>query len=161
MTLSLGAGSSASWSCVLFIAVGAKFDCLRGEESPGGPGYFRGWKLWGHYQEVLHIQRRYEAAVFVAIAAESDAVRDVKRFRCVDVLDHDDISNRVDFIICLGGDGTLLYASSLFQVTGSRHSERNKVCCPLSPRSPVCFPPGERPACDGLSPGLSGLPDPL
>jgi arginase family enzyme len=30
--------------------------------------------------------------------------------------DLDDISNRVDFIICLGGDGTLLYASSLFQV---------------------------------------------
>ncbi|XP_029910790.1 NAD kinase isoform X1 [Myripristis murdjan] len=29
--------------------------------------------------------------------------------------DLDDISNRVDFIICLGGDGTLLYASSLFQ----------------------------------------------
>lgn len=30
--------------------------------------------------------------------------------------DLDDISNCVDFIICLGGDGTLLYASSLFQV---------------------------------------------
>uniref|UniRef100_A0A672GRY9 NAD(+) kinase n=1 Tax=Salarias fasciatus TaxID=181472 RepID=A0A672GRY9_SALFA len=30
--------------------------------------------------------------------------------------DLDDISNQVDFIICLGGDGTLLYASSLFQV---------------------------------------------
>uniref|UniRef100_A0A674NPS9 NAD(+) kinase n=1 Tax=Takifugu rubripes TaxID=31033 RepID=A0A674NPS9_TAKRU len=29
--------------------------------------------------------------------------------------DLDDISNLVDFIICLGGDGTLLYASSLFQ----------------------------------------------
>lgn len=31
-------------------------------------------------------------------------------------LDYDDISNQIDFIICLGGDGTLLYASSLFQV---------------------------------------------
>lgn len=31
--------------------------------------------------------------------------------------DLDDISNRIDFIICLGGDGTLLYASSLFQVS--------------------------------------------
>ncbi|XP_028921245.1 NAD kinase isoform X1 [Ornithorhynchus anatinus] len=29
--------------------------------------------------------------------------------------DYDDISNQIDFIICLGGDGTLLYASSLFQ----------------------------------------------
>lgn len=25
-------------------------------------------------------------------------------------------SDKIDFIICLGGDGTLLYASSLFQV---------------------------------------------
>jgi len=32
------------------------------------------------------------------------------------LLDYDDISNQIDFIICLGGDGTLLYASSLFQV---------------------------------------------
>ncbi|GCC35067.1 hypothetical protein chiPu_0013547 [Chiloscyllium punctatum] len=28
---------------------------------------------------------------------------------------YDDLSDRIDFIICLGGDGTLLYASSLFQ----------------------------------------------
>merc|ERR1712021_299418 len=27
----------------------------------------------------------------------------------------DDLTDKVDFIICLGGDGTLLYASSLFQ----------------------------------------------
>ncbi|KAG8142287.1 putative NAD kinase protein, partial [Naja naja] len=27
---------------------------------------------------------------------------------------YDDISDQIDFIICLGGDGTLLYASSLF-----------------------------------------------
>lgn len=30
---------------------------------------------------------------------------------------YDDISDCIDLIICLGGDGTLLYASSLFQVT--------------------------------------------
>lgn len=35
---------------------------------------------------------------------------------CLNFADLDDISNCVDFIICLGGDGTLLYASSLFQV---------------------------------------------
>lgn len=28
----------------------------------------------------------------------------------------DDLTDKIDFIICLGGDGTLLYASSLFQV---------------------------------------------
>lgn len=27
----------------------------------------------------------------------------------------DDLTDRIDFIICLGGDGTLLYASLLFQ----------------------------------------------
>ncbi|KAF2355036.1 NAD kinase [Trinorchestia longiramus] len=28
---------------------------------------------------------------------------------------HDDLTDKIDFIICMGGDGTLLYASSLFQ----------------------------------------------
>jgi hypothetical protein len=31
----------------------------------------------------------------------------------------DDLTDKIDFIICLGGDGTLLYASLLFQVTNS------------------------------------------
>ena len=29
----------------------------------------------------------------------------------------DKLNNKIDFIACLGGDGTLLYASSLFQVS--------------------------------------------
>ncbi|XP_061163374.1 NAD kinase-like isoform X2 [Saccostrea echinata] len=29
----------------------------------------------------------------------------------------DDLTNKIDFVICLGGDGTLLYASSLFQAS--------------------------------------------
>lgn len=28
----------------------------------------------------------------------------------------DDLTDKIDFIVCLGGDGTLLHASSLFQV---------------------------------------------
>ena len=28
----------------------------------------------------------------------------------------DDLTDKIDFVVCLGGDGTLLYASSLFQV---------------------------------------------
>ena len=27
----------------------------------------------------------------------------------------DDLTDKIDFVVCLGGDGTLLYASSLFQ----------------------------------------------
>ncbi|KAM9686992.1 NAD kinase isoform 1-T3 [Trichechus inunguis] len=42
----------------------------------------------------------------------------VKKKFCTFREDYDDISNQIDFIICLGGDGTLLYASSLFQITG-------------------------------------------
>jgi len=33
--------------------------------------------------------------------------------------DCDNLSGKIDIIICLGGDGTLLYASSLFQVRGA------------------------------------------
>ncbi|XP_068394804.1 NAD kinase isoform X3 [Eschrichtius robustus] len=39
----------------------------------------------------------------------------VKRKFCTFREDYDDISNQIDLIVCLGGDGTLLYASSLFQ----------------------------------------------
>ena len=31
------------------------------------------------------------------------------------LLGKDDLTDKIDFIVCLGGDGTLLYASSLFQ----------------------------------------------
>lgn len=49
-----------------------------------------------------------------AISADENFLAITKNF-CTFREDLDDISNRVDFIICLGGDGTLLYASSLFQ----------------------------------------------
>lgn len=44
-----------------------------------------------------------------------DSFGPVKKKFCTFREDFDDISNQIDFIICLGGDGTLLYASSLFQ----------------------------------------------
>ncbi|XP_036918078.1 NAD kinase isoform X3 [Sturnira hondurensis] len=44
-----------------------------------------------------------------------DSFGPVKRKFCTFREDYDDISNQIDFIICLGGDGTLLHASSLFQ----------------------------------------------
>ncbi|KAM8830187.1 NAD kinase isoform 1-T1 [Synchiropus picturatus] len=49
-----------------------------------------------------------------AMSADDNFAAIAKKF-CTFREDLDDISNRVDFIICLGGDGTLLYASSLFQ----------------------------------------------
>ncbi|CAM9939459.1 NAD kinase-like isoform X1 [Lampetra planeri] len=39
----------------------------------------------------------------------------IRRKLCTFREGYDDISDRIDLIICLGGDGTLLYASSLFQ----------------------------------------------
>ncbi|XP_029072602.1 NAD kinase isoform X1 [Monodon monoceros] len=53
----------------------------------------------------------------------------VKRKFCTFREDYDDISNQIDLIICLGGDGTLLYASSLFQ----------RLCRGL-PAAPSCLP---------------------
>ncbi|XP_061041111.1 NAD kinase isoform X3 [Eubalaena glacialis] len=44
-----------------------------------------------------------------------DCFGPVKRKFCTFREDYDDISNQIDLIVCLGGDGTLLYASSLFQ----------------------------------------------
>ncbi|XP_064423759.1 NAD kinase [Latimeria chalumnae] len=44
-----------------------------------------------------------------------DSFGPVKKKFCTFREDYDDISKQIDFIICLGGDGTLLYASSLFQ----------------------------------------------
>lgn len=35
----------------------------------------------------------------------------------------DDLTDKIDFIICLGGDGTLLHASSLFQVNNNKSIE--------------------------------------
>ncbi|XP_056130141.1 NAD kinase isoform X2 [Lampris incognitus] len=49
-----------------------------------------------------------------AITSDDNFGAIIKKF-CTFSEDLDDISNCVDFIICLGGDGTLLYASSLFQ----------------------------------------------
>uniref|UniRef100_A0A1A7X8B7 NAD(+) kinase n=1 Tax=Iconisemion striatum TaxID=60296 RepID=A0A1A7X8B7_9TELE len=49
-----------------------------------------------------------------AISGDENFGAITKKF-CTFREDFDDLSNRVDFIICLGGDGTLLYASSLFQ----------------------------------------------
>uniref|UniRef100_A0A2I2YKT6 NAD kinase n=1 Tax=Gorilla gorilla gorilla TaxID=9595 RepID=A0A2I2YKT6_GORGO len=47
--------------------------------------------------------------------ASDESFGAVKKKFCTFREDYDDISNQIDFIICLGGDGTLLYASSLFQ----------------------------------------------
>lgn len=60
--------------------------------------------------------------VFVeeSVAKDSQLSNDPQFHSIVDKLQKftegvDDLENKVDFIVCLGGDGTLLYASSLFQ----------------------------------------------
>lgn len=39
----------------------------------------------------------------------------------------DDLTDKIDFIICLGGDGTLLYASLLFQVTNVHLKTQRRI----------------------------------
>ncbi|XP_045155165.1 NAD kinase [Echinops telfairi] len=70
----------------------------------------------------VHLMEENNMIVYVEkkVLEDPAIVRDenfgpVKKKFCTFREDYDDISNQIDFIICLGGDGTLLYASSLFQ----------------------------------------------
>lgn len=76
-------------------------------------------------------------SLFETIKAQVKTFRDGK----------DDLTDRVDFIVCLGGDGTLLYASSLFQVRPHK----------LARHQPSLFRLGKCPTGDGLSHGLAWL----
>lgn len=49
----------------------------------------------------------------------------------------DDLTDRIDFIVCLGGDGTLLYASSLFQKSVPPVMAFHLVSFPLIVFNPV------------------------
>jgi NAD+ kinase len=53
----------------------------------------------------------------------------------------DDLTDKIDFIICLGGDGTLLYASLLFQV-GNPHLHQYQLVCHVSHMDLFVFEPG-------------------
>lgn len=118
----------------IFVPLGEKLDRLCGEESTGGPGDCQRREFRGYQKEVLHVPRRYvwrltapttlapptrclpQPPAFPALLLMSHlSVIPNKALRLVP--DLDDISDCVDFIICLGGDGTLLYASSLFQAS--------------------------------------------
>ena len=46
----------------------------------------------------------------------------------------DDLTDKIDFIVCLGGDGTLLYASSLFQVGAHAGAGRETRWTPVRHR---------------------------
>uniref|UniRef100_A0AAY5L5X9 NAD(+) kinase n=2 Tax=Esox lucius TaxID=8010 RepID=A0AAY5L5X9_ESOLU len=68
--------------------------------------------LTEHKNMIVYVEKKVLADP--AIAGDESFGTIIQKF-CTFREDLDDISNRVDFIICLGGDGTLLYASSLFQ----------------------------------------------
>lgn len=78
--------------------------------------------------------------VFESIKAEVKTFRDGK----------DDLTDKVDFIVCLGGDGTLLYASSLFQVVRPTHHEQ-------APTIFLSIHVGKCPTGDGLSHGFAWI----
>ena len=71
---------------------------------------------------VLHVQEK-NMVVFVEQTVMDDALLvnnsgfSVVKEKLMTFRDgKDDLTDKIDFIICLGGDGTLLYASLLFQV---------------------------------------------
>ncbi|KAG8505525.1 NAD kinase, partial [Galemys pyrenaicus] len=73
-------------------------------------------ELCEYLMEEAHMVVYVERKVLEDPAVVSDAdFGPVKKKFCTFREDYDDISDRIDLIICLGGDGTLLYASSLFQ----------------------------------------------
>uniref|UniRef100_A0A4W3HMM7 NAD(+) kinase n=1 Tax=Callorhinchus milii TaxID=7868 RepID=A0A4W3HMM7_CALMI len=65
--------------------------------------------------EVKNMIVYVEKKVLEDSALTNDSFESLKKKLCTFQEGYDDLSDRIDFIICLGGDGTLLYASSLFQ----------------------------------------------
>ncbi|KAM4605681.1 NAD kinase b isoform 2-T3 [Polymixia lowei] len=63
-------------------------------------------------QMMVHVERR---VVDDASLSEDEAFGSIRNQLSTFREGYDDISDCIDLIICLGGDGTLLYASSLFQ----------------------------------------------
>ncbi|XP_064460622.1 NAD kinase-like isoform X1 [Ornithodoros turicata] len=75
------------------------------------------------FTDVIHwLIREKSMVVFVEDAVledvhlkNNDGFLQLKDKLCTFTEGRDELTDRIDFIICLGGDGTLLYASSLFQ----------------------------------------------
>ncbi|XP_036410632.1 NAD kinase b isoform X2 [Megalops cyprinoides] len=65
-------------------------------------------------QLVVYVEKK---AVDDAALLKDEAFGSIRNQLCTFREGYDDISDCVDLIICLGGDGTLLYASSLFQAS--------------------------------------------
>ncbi|XP_035279255.1 NAD kinase b isoform X3 [Anguilla anguilla] len=65
-------------------------------------------------QLVVYVEKK---AVEEAALLKDEGFSSIRSQLCTFKEGYDDISDCVDLIICLGGDGTLLYASSLFQAS--------------------------------------------
>ncbi|KAF7222208.1 NAD kinase b isoform X1 [Nothobranchius furzeri] len=63
-------------------------------------------------QMMVYVERRVADDVTLS---KDEAFGSIRNQLCTFREGYDDISDCIDLIICLGGDGTLLYASSLFQ----------------------------------------------